>query len=296
MSATLVNELSEQAQKFWAPITQDSLMETTLLPSLTNKEYEGQIKRGGDTVYVSMVNRPTAERKTVGSGSEAFSSQKLTTSRVAIVADQRITASFELEDLVDIQTQLGDPEGKSKIRQVLEEALAIELNKYCYSKVSPSTSAPDHLLTGVATMDASQILSIRALAAQAKWMQSGGWWLLVDPSYMNDILSAQTLTSSDYVGDDRPVIGGQVANRRFGFNILEDNSAGLLTLSPALAGAEVGLAFHPDFLYLVTGAPQYKISDLHSNHQHGYLVSVDMWCGAALGLEGNVKHVQVYNT
>lgn len=296
MSTTLVNELSEQAQKFWAPMTKDALMEQTLLPSLVNKEYEGSIKRGGDTVYVSMINRPTAERKTVGAGSESFSSQKLTTQRVGIVADQRITASFELEDLVDLQTQLGDPSGQSKIRKVLEEALAIELNNYCYSKVAPSSSAPDHILSGVSAMDASQILSIRQLAAQAKWMQEGGWWLLTDPAYMNDILGAQTLTSSDYVGDDKPVIGGQVANRRFGFNILEDNSAGILTLSPASAGAECGLAFHPDFLYLVTGAPQFKVSDLHSNHQHGYLVSVDMWCGAALGLEGSVKHIQIYNT
>lgn len=296
MSATLVNELSNQAQKFWAPIFKDELLEASVLPALVNKDYQGEIKRGGDTAYVSMINRPTAERKTIGAGSDSFSSQKLTTERVGIVADQRITASFELEDLVDLQTQLGNPDGQSKIRKVLEEAIAIELNNFLYSKVSPSTSAPDHLLSGVATMDATQILAIRALAAQAKWMQEGGWWLLVDPSYMNDVLSAQTLTSSDYVGDDKPVIGGQIANRRFGFNILEDNSAGLLSLSPASASAECALAFHPDFLYLVMGEPQFKVSDLHSNKQHGYLVSVDMWCGATLGIEGNVKHIQIYNT
>lgn len=296
MSATLVNELSNQAQKFWAPIFKDELLEASVLPALVNKDYKGEIKRGGDTAYVSMINRPTAERKTIGAGSDSFSSQKLTTERVGIVADQRITASFELEDLVDLQTQLGNPDGQSKIRKVLEESIAIELNNFLYSKVSPSTSAPDHLLSGVATMDATQVLAIRALAAQAKWMQEGGWWLLVDPSYMNDVLSAQTLTSSDYVGDDKPVIGGQIANRRFGFNILEDNSAGLLSLSAAGASAECALAFHPDFLYLVMGEPQFKVSDLHSNKQHGYLVSVDMWCGATLGIEGNVKHIQIYNT
>lgn len=296
MSATLVNEVSDQAQKFWAPIFKDELLESSLLPSLVNKDYQGEIKQGGDTAYVSMISRPTAERKTIGAGSDTFSSQKLTTTRVGIVADQRITASFELEDLIDLQTQIGNPDGKSKIKQVLVEAAQIELNNYLYSLVAPSASAPDHILSGVATFDATQLLSVRQLAAQAKWMKDGGWWTLLDPSYMNDILAAQTLTSTDYTGSDTPVIGGQVSNTRFGFNILEDNSAGILQLSPASAGMEVGLAFHPDFLYLVMGDVQMKVSDLHSNHQHGYLVSVDMWVGAKLGIQGNVKHIQIYNT
>lgn len=296
MSMTLATELENQAQKFWAPMSKDALMENTLLPSLVNKEFQGEIKRGGDTVYVSMVNRVSAERKTKGAGADSFSSQKLTTQRVGIVADQRITAAVELEDLVDLQTQLGSPEGQSKIRASLEESIAIELNNYLYSKVAPSASAPDHILSGVTTMDATQLIAIRQLAAKAKWMQEGGWFMLADPEYYGTLLSAQTLTSSDYVGDDRPVIGGQIANRRYGFNILEDNSAGILSLSPALAGGKCALAFHPDFLYLVMGDIQFKVSPLHSNKQHGYLVSVDMWCGAALGLEGNVKHIQIYNT
>lgn len=296
MSATLVNEVSEQAQKFWAPVFKDELLETSILPSLVNKEYQGEIKRGGDTAYVSMIKRPTAERKTIGAGADVFSSQKLTTERVGIVADQRITASFELEDLIDVQTQIGSPDGQSKVRQALLEAAQISLNEYLFSLVAPSTSAPDHVLSGVSNFDATQLLSCRQLAAQAKWAKMGGWWALMSPSYMNDVLAAQTLTSSDYVGDDKPVIGGQVANSRFGFNILEDNSSGLLQLSPAAAGTDCALLFHPDFLYLVMGEPTFKVSDLHANHQHGYLVSVDMWVGAKLGLEGDVKHIQVYNT
>ena len=144
-------------------------------------------------------------------------------------------------------------------------------------------------------MDAAQVIALRTLAAQAKWMKTGGWWLMLDPAYYANVLAAQTLTSADYVSD-RPVVGGQVVNQRFGFNILEDNSTGLLQLSPAAAGSKCGLAFHPDFLYLVMGDPQIKISDLHSNKQHGYLMSVDMWCGAKLGIEGSVKHIQIYNT
>lgn len=295
MSITLASELAEQAQKFWSPLGKDELFEKALLPSLVNREFQGQIKQGGDTVYVSMIQHPTAERKTIGAGADSFSSQKLTTQRVGIVADQRITAAFELEDVVDLQTQLGSPEGKSKIRDVLVQSLGKSLNSYLFSLVAPSTATPDHVLSGVATMDAAQILQIRGKAAAAQWPMDAGWWMLLESSFMNDVLSAQTLTSADYV-PDAPVIGGQIANKRFGFNILEDNSAGLLSLSPAAAGAEVGLAFHPDFLYLVAGDVNFDVVPLKSNKQHGFLVVADLICGAKLGLEGALKHIQIYNT
>lgn len=291
MSMTLVTQLEDQVQKFWAPLLQDQLKEDTLLPSLVNKEYEGVIKRGGDTAYVSMINRPTAERKTKGAGAESFNSQQLETTRVGIIADQRITAAFEIEDLVDLQSQLS--QDSPKMRQVLFEALEINLNSYLYSLVAPSTSSPDHTVTSVTDFNATQLLNVRKLAAQAKWPKAPGWYLLLDPSYMTDVLNAQTLTSSDYV-PDAPVVGGQMARQRFGFNILEDNSAGLVGLGTS--GADAGLAFHPDFMYLVMGEPQVKLSDLHSQKKHGYLISVDMWVGAKLGLEGSLKHISIINT
>jgi hypothetical protein len=291
MSMTLVTQLEDQVQKFWAPLLQDQLKEETLLPSLVNKEYEGVIKRGGDTAYVSMIKRPLAERKTKGAGAESFNSAALETSRVGIVADQRITASFEVEDLVDIQSQIS--QDNPKMRQVLFEALEIELNSYLYSLVAPSASAPDHTVTSVTDFNATALLNVRKLAAQAKWSKMPGWYLLVDPQYMSDLLNAQTLTSSDYV-PDAPVVGGQIARQRFGFSILEDNSSALVGLGTS--GQDAALAFHPDFMYLVMGEPMVKISDQHSQKKHGYVVSVDMWCGAKLGLEGALKHITVINT
>jgi hypothetical protein len=105
---------------------------------------------------------------------------------------------------------------------------------------------------------------------------------LLDPSYYSDILNAQTLTSSDYVGDEAPVIGGQVVKQRYGFNLLEDNSM----------GTDKGLFFHPDFLHLVMQQePRFKVSDLHPNKKFGYVISVDIVFGAALGINGNLKHI-----
>ena len=294
MSTTFIGDVSNQIQKFWSPLFEEELKEQTLLPSLVSKKYAGSIKAGGDTVYVSQINRPTGEIRTIGTDADTFNTEKLSTSRVSIQASKRIVAAFEFEDMVMLQSQIGDQD--SAIRKALLESVEIQLNNYLYSVVSPSTATPNHLLSGVSDMNAAQINIMRKLASQSQWSRNEGWWLLADPSYYSDILNASTLTSQDYVAGETPVVGGQIVNKRFGFNILEDNSAGLLTLSPASAGADCALAFHPDFTHLVMGQPNFKVSDLHSNKQFGFVISVDMWCGAALGNDGDIKHIQVYNT
>ena len=298
MATTLLSDVQNQVATIWSEMFMDELKEKTLLPSLVNKDYAGELNnKPGDRVRVSQINRPAASRKTVGSGHEYFASEKLSTSYVDIVADQVISASFEFDDLIEIQSQIGNKD--SKVRQALLESVEIELNNYLYSLVSPSTSAPDHLLASVTDFNATQLNSVRKLASQAKWMSEGGWWLLPDPSYMSDLLNAQTLTSQDYVNGEAPVIGGQIANKRFGFNILEDNSAGLISAMQRLGGAtseDAALAFHPDFLHLVMPKmAEFKVAELTSNKQFGYVIVVRMVVGAKLGIDGNLKHVFIYN-
>ena len=277
----------------WSSLFQDELLESTLLPNLVNRDYQGDIQMRGDTVKVSQINRPNAERKTIGAGADTFNPEKLSTQQVEIKADTRIVGSFEFSDLVEIQSQIGDQD--SKIRQALIEAVDIELNNFLYEFIAPSASAPDHILTGVTNFDAAQVNTLRKLAAQAKWRKQEGWWLLADPSYYTDMMNDSTLTSADFGAQDRPVIGGQMALRRYGFNILEDNSAGLAGLS---SGSEdAAIAFHPDFLGLVMQRePTFKVSDLHSNKEFGFVISVDMIVGAKLLNDGDVKHISVINT
>lgn len=285
-------DVNGQIKEFWSSMFMDELKESTILPSLVNKEYEGEIQAEGNKVYVSQINRPNAERKTIGSGADSFNPSKLSTTRIEITADQRITASFEFNDIVGLQSQIRSQD--SKIRQALLESVEIELNNYLCSKVAPSASAPDHTLTSVTDFNAAQLGAVRTLASQAKWAKQGGWWLLADPVYYQDLLNATTLTSGDYV-PDAPVVGGQIARQRFGFNILEDNSAGLLSLQSGTQDA--ALAFHPDFMALcMQKEPEFKVSDLHSNKQFGYVISVTMICGAGLLPDGANKHISIINS
>ena len=282
MSLTDVAQATNQIQKYWAPRFTKELRESMLLGALVNKDYQGEIKAEGDTVRVSQINAPVGQLLTIGTDADSFSTEALSTSYVDIVCNKRAVAAYEFTDLVSLQSQLG--QSNPEIMESLKYAMANQVNEYLYSLVSPSTSAPDHLINSVTDFNASQLAACRILAAQAKWPNDGRWYALLDPQYMGDIMNAATLTSSDYGAADAPVISGQVALKRFGFNILEDNSR----------PADSGLLFHPDFMHLVTQSEvQVKISDMHSSKRFGFVMSVDMIFGARLGLSGNVKHLRV---
>lgn len=299
MSATLVREVEDQIQKFWAPIFVPELKETAILPNLINTTYSSNLSAQGDTVYVSMVEAAEGSRQTIDSSGNhtVIQSEKLKTQRVGIVADQVFSASFELDSLIDIQSQIGNPSGQSAIRNALLKGVELQINKYLYSLVAPSLSAPDHSIASVTDFNFTQLQAVRKLASQAKWAKDKPWYLLLDPSYMTDFLSDTKNTSSDFIGGDLPLIGGQRPFARSGFQILEDNSDGMQGLGAASGTEDLALAFHPDFLYMVAQMqPTFKLSDLHSNKQRGYLLTVDMVGGAKLGLQGNLKHIVVYNS
>jgi hypothetical protein len=282
MSSTLLSDVSNQVEKFWAPMFMKELRQSLLLGSLVNKEYSGEIKNLGDTVYVSQINAPTGELRIAGTDAESFNSDLLSTTRVGITANRRAVASFEIEDLVQLQSQIGAQD--SEIRSSLMYAVEKQINDYLKTLVAPSASSPDHLISSVTDLNAAQISAVRLLAAQAKWAKEKGWYGLIDPSYYSDILNASTLTSSDYVGADAPVVAGQVANKRFGFNLFEDNSL----------NTDRALFFHPDFMHMVMQQqPRFKISDMHSQGKFMYKLSVDVVFGAGLGVQGANKHIVV---
>jgi hypothetical protein len=283
MSTTHLSDVENQINETWAPIFAKELREATLLAGLVNKDYQGVISSaGGDTVRVSQINAPTGENRTVGVDADQFTSQKMTTSQVAVTADRRAVASFTVADLVYLQSQIGQKD--SEVREALMSSLREVINDYLYSLVSPSTSAPDHTTTGVTDFQSSHLAAVRVLASQAKWDKLKPWYGLLDPQYYGDALDDSVLAHGDYNGGEPTIIQGQIALPRYGFNLLEDNSR----------SADQGLFFHPDFMYLVMQTqPTFKISDLHVVNQFGFKISVDCVYGAKLGIDGNKKHITV---
>lgn len=282
MSATTLLEVQDQIQKYWSPIFTKELRESLLLGSLVNKTYQGAIARQGDTVRVSQINAPEGQLLSIGTDADSFASEAISTQFVDIKADKRAVAAYEFQDLVDLQSQIS--QSNPEVLDSLRFALAKQVNDYLYSLVAPSNAAPDHTITGVADFNAAQLSAARILAAKAKWRAEPGWYALLDPQYYGDLLNAMTLTSSEFGAIDAPVVSGQIALKRFGFNIFEDNSR----------PADEALIFHPDFMHMVMQQEvQVKVSDLHSQKRFGFVMSVDMVFGAKLGIAGATKHITV---
>lgn len=274
-------DVERLVQEMWSEIFMMELREKLMLGALVNKDYEGDMRMLGDTVKVSQINAPDGQLKTVGVDADTFDSEALTTTQVEVKADKRAVASYEIEDLVYLQSQLGNKE--SEIRQSLEFAVAKQINDYLYSLVAPSASAPDHDLTSVTDFNTSQLRSVRTLAAQAKWMRNKPWYLLLDPQYYSDLMAETNIISRDFV-NDAPQVSGQIAEKRMGFSILEDDSR----------AADFGLAFHPDFLlFVMQTQPRFKVSDMHAQKKFGFVLSVDLVLGAKLGIDGAKKHIRI---
>lgn len=289
MATTELADVADQIQQFWSPLFVAELIESNPIVALLNRDYDGQIKKGGDTVRVSQIKRPVGETKVIGAaGDSNFTPEALQTAFVDVKADRRFIASFEFEDLVELQSQIGDKD--SEIRMALVESVNIQLNDYIYSLVAPAVS---NIFTTVVTLTAADLSAYRRIAGKEKWSKVKSWYGLLSPDYYGDIMDDTKLTSTDYV-NDQPTVGGEVVTRRYGFNIIEDNSDALAGL--AAVSGDAGIFFHPDFMYLVMQMePRFKVSDLHSNNKFGFVISLDMIGGAKIGLEGDVKHITVIN-
>jgi hypothetical protein len=278
MAKTEIGQVVNQVQKFWAPLAMDALVNKKILSGLCNKEYEGQIKKKGDTVRVSIVDNLVGQTRTIGTDAMSFTPEALSMQHVDVKADKLFIASVEIDDIVDIQSQID--KGETKLLDALTEAVKNQVNKYLYSLVNPILA---NEIQSNTNLDSAALLDIRKRAAQAKWKKEGGWYGLVDPSYYNDILADQVLASIDYQ-NEKPSEAGVVANKRYGFQIFEDD--GLAT--------DKGLFFHPDFLLFVKQTEmEIKISDKHSSKELGYVMSAHFYGGAKLGPQGDSKHIYV---
>lgn len=297
MTVTGTKEVENQIQTFWSDLFMQEFRETHALPSLVNKDYEGEIRDGGgDTVRVSQIIAAQGENRTIGVDADSFAAEKLQTVKVDVKADKRAVASFKFNDLVWLQSQIGKKD--SEVRAALLHGLGRQINNYLYSLVAPSLSNPTHSISGVADMNSTELSKIRKLAAQALWMRNKPWWGLLDPSHYTDVIDDNTMSSSSYT-DDKPMVAGQIAQQRFGFNLIEDNSEGLTThLSAGTPGVEdKSIFFHPDFmLFVMQTQPRFKVSDLHANEQFGFVISVDLVYGATMGIDGEKKVIEAYNS
>jgi hypothetical protein len=257
-------------QDFWSPIFEKELRENTLWAGLlADPNYTMDTVKGGDTVKISKINKPSSTIKTIGTDADSFSSNLLTSVQSDLKVNKRCVSSFKFEDLAIIMSQLEQQD--SEIREALLADVREQANDWIKGLIVPSTSAPDHSdISAGGDFNMATLSGIRTLAAKAKWGNAQPWYLLADPTFISDMLDDTTLGAANTMGlPASPVIEGMFNFKRMNFTIVEDNSL----------ATDTAFAFIPSFLKVILGQPRFKISDLHAIGQFGYKISVDFPMG-----------------
>ena len=273
MSVTTFNQVDSVAglvQDFWSPVFMKELREQTLWAGLlADPDYTFEKIKGGDTFKISRINKPTSTIRTIGTDADSFDTNVISTTQVDLQVNKRCVSAYEFEDMGIVLSQLEAQD--SEMRAALLADVKEQANDYIKSLISPSSSSPDHVQT-TSDFNLAVLSSVRKIAATAKWASFGEpWYLLVDPSYMSDMLDDTTLGAADTMGIDKsPMLEGKFVFKRMGFNIVEDDSL----------STDTGFAFIPSFMKVILGMPEFKISPLHSQKKFGYIMSVDFPMGA----------------
>lgn len=276
MADTDLSGLQDQIEKFWSPRLAQELREATLLPALVSKDYDGEIKEGGDQVTVTQLVAPQGELKTINTGvddgdANDFTPEQLIAKEIKIVANKRAVAAHRFTSISQIQSLID--KDNPEVMNGMKFAIERQMNAYLYSLFAPQVA---NKTGSVSAFGSNHLKSARVAAGKGRWMRNKEWIYLLDPTYHGDMLDDSKLASSDYVGGDAPMINGFYASKRMNFNLIEDNS---------LADKK-GYYFHPDAIHLVMQTSlQVKISDLHVLNKFGYLMSVDIIFGAKQGFD-----------
>lgn len=258
-------------QDFWGPVFEKELRENTLLPALLqDPNYTLETVKGGDTVKITRINKPTSSIRTIGVDGDSFETNVLNSTQSDLKVNKRCVSAYEFEDMAILQSQLEQKD--SEIREAMLSDVREQANDWIKSLISPSTTAPDHVISSVTDFNSAQLSAVRSLAAVAKWRQSGQpWYLLADPIYYGDLIDDTTLSNAQTMGiGQSPILEGRFQFKRYGFNIAEDDSF----------STDTAFAFIPSFLKIIIGQPRFLLSPLHAQKKFGFILSVDFPLGA----------------
>lgn len=273
-----VDQTLALVQKYWAPIVDKELRASNLfLDILTRNNQNVQTIRGGDTLKLTFINKPTSTIRSIGTNADSFESNVLTSTSVDLKVNRRGVSAFEFEDLSILMSQLDQED--SEIRAALMYDVNTQINDHIKSLISPSTSSPDNTVAGVTDFTLAQLSVVRQRAGLALWGRNEPWYLALSVQYNSDLLDEVSASDSSKTGDGvSPLVGGfWDGYTRMGFNIYEDNSLTGLTVAN---DGDHGIAFMPSFMKVAIGEPTFMLSSQHALKKFTYLLSVDVPIGA----------------
>ena len=247
----------------WSNVYTTNLRAARPLTAAVARTYENEVQVG-DTVRIPTWADGTANFVVDG---QAVDAQSTDTSTQSLVVDKIIAYDEIVTKLADLQSF----EYMNMLRDRTVNAIMTKIETYLHTLVSPSTSAPDHVIdidTGT-TLVVADILEAKDLL-DTQNVALEGRKLICGTSQMNDLLTLDPMVNSDYGNGATGSVNGFLSKPSFGFDLASTTIAG-----------NTAILFHPSFLQMaIQQDMEIKVDDLSSQGIRGHRVSSTLIMGA----------------
>lgn len=263
-----VVEMANLIPEIWSSKLYSELRQKIIFANIFSREFEGELNNLGDIVRINQINAPSGE--TLSDDKQMFASEALSTTQLTLTVDKRYSAAFEITDLAQLQSQ----KFESEVQAALVYAIQKRLEDDLIAALIPSASSPDHDIAPAAASDlaAADVAGMRSLLS-AQHVPTMDRFLVLAPSYYGDIILKSQIASRDYIPNTTVSMSGAISEPLYGFSMIEHDGL----------AADIGYAVHKSALAIVMQqGVRVQLSNLHSQHKYGYLLSCDMVAGIKL--------------
>lgn len=209
---TAGTELAALTPEVWSAAWYPTLLEALPFNDSVARDYEGDIKKLGDTVNIT--GFPQFANAEVLLEGQKVDADSVTSTGQQLLINKMIVKDFIVTDLAQIQSL----DASNALRDLAFFSIMKKMQAIIIALIVPSASAPDHTIayTSGTTLALADIISAKKLLDAALVPDDGRRNMTVGSNQWNDIFNITGLTSRDFV-DGNPLMSGSVPGRVLGF-------------------------------------------------------------------------------
>jgi hypothetical protein len=225
--------ISNYKPTIWHASLLENLHQNTFVIPTLNRQYEGDIKNGGEAVKITGFTQPT-----IGTYAGSITRQALTDSSQSLTIDQKRYYAYLVDDVNKVQAA----GSFDAFQRDAGAGLADTAEDYVLTTMlSGGTSAGTTAVTTGALAD-SAVVAIRTALVKAK-VPTSDRFLAVNPEAAAFLMNASnSLFKANESGSDQALRNGVIGNYR-GFTVVETPSASLANSSKPVFIGYWGRAF-----------------------------------------------------
>ena len=213
--------------EIWAGDVLQALQKATVFGSLVNRNWEGEIANGGDTVRLTQIGSVTIGN--YAKNTDMADPETLVDSQQVMQITESKYFNFQI-DKIDLKQ--GNPkvlaaamdEASYGLRDEMDQFIAGQYTGAAAANLIGTTASPK--LPNNTAGNANNVYKLvtdcrKALVKQN--VPSGGWWMVVNPDFYGILLNEDKFIEADKAGTGLGLRQGQVCSIK-GFPIFESNN------------------------------------------------------------------------